>query len=209
MKRIVRLLNMALLLLATGNSQADIILSFDPVAQDVTLGSPVDVALKISGLGSATPPSLSTFDLNISFDPGLLSFTSAAFGDPKLGDQLDVHGLGGNLISSGISSPGVLNVFELSLDSLGDLDTLQAASFTLATLTFNTVGIGSSALGITINSLGDANGAALASVTQNGSVTVSAVPLPAAWLLFASGMLVLVCPAWAKTCNLKRGCRKE
>jgi hypothetical protein len=49
----------------------------------------------ISGLGDGTAPSLSTFDLDISFDPTILAFSTAVFGDPILGDQLDIWGLGG------------------------------------------------------------------------------------------------------------------
>lgn len=185
MKKIIRsLLSTALLLLSTGNSQA-ITLSFDPVAQNMTVGHAVDVALKISGLVDTNSPSLGTYDLDISFDPGVLSFSSASFGDPILGDQLDVLGLGVNPTFAGITSAGVLNLFELSLDFATDLNNLQAGSFTLATLTFDTHGVGTSALGISITSLGDANGDPLTAGVANGSITV---PEPAMLPLLGSGL---------------------
>ena len=79
-------------------SQA-VMLSFDPLSQDVLLGVPVDVELTISGLGNHSPDSLSTFDLDIGFDPTILDFSSVSYGDPLLGDQLDLFGLGFPIIS--------------------------------------------------------------------------------------------------------------
>ena len=73
-------------------------ISLEPLAQTVVLGNPVNVAVRIADLGTpGAPPALSTFDLDISFDPGLLAFSQATFGDPVLGNQLDVLGLGDNL----------------------------------------------------------------------------------------------------------------
>ena len=115
----------ALMSAATGLQAQGVILGFDPVSQSVDLGLPVSVGVVISGLGDATSPSLGAFDIDIQFDPGRLSFGSALFGDPVLGDQLDVLGLGGNPTFAGITSPGVLNLFEVSLDVPADLNALQ------------------------------------------------------------------------------------
>jgi hypothetical protein len=58
--------------------------------------------------------------------------------------------------------------------------------FTLATLTFNGLAAGVSPLSLSVNALGDQNGNALAASLENGSVTVTPVPvLPAAWLLLS------------------------
>src|SRR5438874_1153733 len=65
-----------------------------PTGQSVQLGNPVMVSLMIQGLGDHTAPSLGTFDVNILFDPAILSFSTAVFGDPALGDQLDPLGVG-------------------------------------------------------------------------------------------------------------------
>lgn len=83
----------------------------------------------------------------------------------------------------------MLNLFELSLDTPGDLDLLQAGDFTLATLTFDTLGSGTSVLGIAINALGDANGDPLVAEVANGNITAAVEPsmLP----LFAVGLVAL------------------
>jgi hypothetical protein len=188
-KLIYSVIGSALLLLVSGMSQAATI-GFDPATQTVPTGSSLSVKLGILGLGDGAAPSLSTFDLNIGYDPSLLSFTGVSFGDPVLGDQLDLFSLG-SLTSSDNTTPGTVNVFELSFDSPTDIDTLQAANFTLVTLTFSALSGGISPLSISINALGDANGDPLAATTTSGSVTVTAVPLPAAVWLFGSGLFGL------------------
>lgn len=168
-----------------------ITISFNPVTQAVTAGSSFEVALEISGLITGAAPSLGTFDLNVGFDPAILGFSSALFGDPVLGDQLDVLGLGGNPIAV-IPGSGTVNIFELSLDTADDLNSLQTDSFTLATLTFNALSAGTSSLGISVNALGDANGDPLTTdLLIDGSVTVNggSVPEPAICLLFGLGAL--------------------
>src|SRR5687768_3451479 len=103
-----------------------ITISFDPTAQ--TASGSASVGLRISDLVAGGAPSLGVFDLNVSFDPSIIAFSGATFGDPVLGDQLDLLGFG-SLTSSGSVGPGVINVFELSLDPAATLDLLQEASF--------------------------------------------------------------------------------
>ena len=180
------------MLAATTPRAHTVTLGFDPATQDVGLGSIVDVALRISGLGNATAPSLSMFDIDVSFDSARLSFSSATFGDPVLGDQLDIFDLGGNSTWAGLTGEGNLNLFELSMDSPADLDDYQAASFTLVTLTFNALSAGSSPLELSFSSLGDAYGDPIFAEVIDGNVTV--VPIPATiWLMGSAlfGMLGL------------------
>lgn len=169
-------------------SQAAIILSFNPTVQNVPVGSSVDVALVISGLTDGAAPSLSTFDLDVSFNPAILGFDNATFGDPVLGDQLDLSGMG-SLTSA---TPGVdtVNLFELSFDSPSDLNTLQAGSFTLATLTFNALSIGTSNLEISVNALGDSLGDPLTATIQSGSI--KSIPEPPSLLLVSMGILGMI-----------------
>ena len=134
--------------------------------QPVLTGSSFNVDASISGLGNFMPNSLSIFDLNISYDPSLISFNSAAFGD-----QLDLLELG-SISSSNVASQGVINLFELSIDNPADLDTLQPGAFSLATLSFNAVDIGTSPLEITVLELGDAIGDPITASLRNTSVSV-------------------------------------
>ena len=192
MRKVMISLVCLLSLLAVYPAQAIIIVAITPSNQIVAVGTPVNIALTISGLGDYTAPSLSTFDLDVNFDPTLLTFGSAAFGDPILGDQLDLTGLG-TITDISNPAPGKVNLFELSFDSATDLDTLQAGNFTLATLSFNTLAGGVSPLTIVINALGDASGDPLTATASNGSVTI---PDPTTLMLLMAGLFGML--GWNK-----------
>lgn len=183
MKRISFLtLVFAVLLLSPPAIVKAAMISFDPLTQNVTAGSAANVALLITGLGEGQEPSLGAFDLAVHFDHTIIAFSSLSFGDPALGDQLDLGGVG-SVSGFDAGTPGIVNLFEVSLDSPADLDSLQAGSFILATLAFNGLAPGASSLNISINALGDALGDSLSAEIASGSINV-AVPLPGAvWLL--------------------------
>lgn len=159
-------------------------------SQTVTVGDVATIDLNISGLGGGT--ALGTFDVNVGFNPAIVSFASAAYGDPKLGDQLNLEGLG----TVTMTTPGIgtTELFELSLDSPGVLASSQATAFTLATLDFDTLAKGTSALDLSINSIGDQNGSPLSVTTTGGAISVSGaggtgVPEPATLCLLGLGLL--------------------
>jgi hypothetical protein len=164
-----------------------------PSSQRVGLGGAVEVAVALSGLGDLAAPSLSTYDLELSFDAARLAFEGASFGDPLLGDPLDVLGLG-SVTSVGELSPGRVELFALSLDSPADLERLQRGDFTLATVRFTAVAAGTSAIAVVPIALGDAFGDPLdVERVENGSVAV--VPEPAACAAFAAGLGVIALSA--------------
>lgn len=176
------------ILMTPGMAQA-ISIGFNPVSQSVTTGDTIMTDVVISELGSGVAPSISTYDLDVTFDDSHLSFVSTSFGN-----QLDLFGLG-SITSDTLTGAGVLNIFELSFDLPADLDALQAGSFTLATITFDVLTADSSALGIVINALGDSFGDPLASDVTAGNITstdgVVSVPEPAVALLLLPGLAAL------------------
>lgn len=167
-------------------------ISIAPSSQVVPFGSIATFDLRVSGLGDHTAPSLGTFDLALSFDGAILGFNSFLFGDPSLGDELDLFGLGS--ITSISPAVGSVEIFELSLDSISDLNDLQAPNFILGSFSFSTLAIGSSSLTLIKNALGDASGGALDAILNGGNVDVAAnegVPEPGTILMLISGVSVL------------------
>src|SRR5215470_14685987 len=134
-----------------------ITIGFIPPLQQTSIAESVNVAVMISGLGDAMPPSLGAYDLDVTFDPNILFFKRVIFGDPTFGDQLDLFGLG-SVQAVDSSVLGRVNLFELSLDSPVDLDRLQRGNFILASLGFETISLGATPLSLTINALADSMG---------------------------------------------------
>ncbi len=187
----LRVISMVLVIgLLAGQAWGNMQLSLVPSSQTVGLGSLVDVGIRASGLGGSAPP-LIHFDLNVTFDPTILDFTSATFGDPVLGDQLDLGNPDGNPMSTTVLGDGRVNVSESSWDSPA-LNSSQAGAFILATLRFEAVGLGTSPLAMSTNTLivvyHGTSGDSLyyLSASDTGSATV--IPLPGAVLLGALGL---------------------
>ena len=186
-KRFISRIFLALVLLLAGRAQAAISLGFTaPIQTDNRL----QISLQVSGLADALAPALSTYDVDVHFDPSLLSYSGITFGDPQLGNQLDVFNLGNNPTAVELNGVGILNVFELSLDTPADLNDLQMNNFILATLDFDILNHGSSVLSLNVNVFDDADASALSPAVQSASI--STVPVPsAAWLLL-SGLGVML-----------------
>ena len=144
-----------------------ITLEFTPNSQTTTLNSQISVDLAISGLGAGTEPSLGAFDISLGFDSSVIAFDNAVFGD-----QLDLLGIGSINGTDITIFPPEINLFEISLNSVEALNDLQADSFTLATVTFDAVGIGTSSLTFNDVTLADAFGLPLDADLQPGLITV-------------------------------------
>ncbi len=180
----VLLTTLVLMALVTASESEAIVIGFDPLSQTAAVGSSVDVDLSISGLGDGSAPSLGVFDIDVKFDPAVLAFNAAVYGDQ----------LGFDFGSLQITNPDTdtVNLFELSLDSAATLNALQAPHFVLATLTYDVLGAGVSDLSADVLALGDAEGLPLSADTVDGSITASVVPEPATGILTGLGWLALL-----------------
>ncbi|MDP3288264.1 MAG: PEP-CTERM sorting domain-containing protein, partial [Methyloversatilis sp.] len=78
------------------------------------------------------------------------------------------------------------NIFQSSFDSIEDLIALQPDTFTLATLSFKAISLGSSSLEVFVNAIGDAEGMALP--VELGAGMVTAVPEPQTYALLLAGL---------------------
>ena len=160
--------------LAVGVSQRaqGISLAIQPLDQEVTLGSPVTLSVSISGLGAGISPSLGAFDFDLQYNPAILSLNGVTFGDPSSGDQLaptvpSITGFSNDPVN------GLVNQFEVSLETPSDLDNSQLSSFILTTLSFNALATGSSNIEISNLVMGDSEGDPLfADAVEGGRVLI-------------------------------------
>lgn len=160
---------------------APIPIEFVPSDQTVTLGGQVSVDVVIG----PSVDVVAAYDMFVNWDSSLLSLSSVVFG-PALGGGL----------TDEVPGTGTVNVSELSL--LFDFTGFQDGSpFTAFTLSFNTLGIGTSALTLAgnidgqqspFNFLGGEFGQALQAAPGAGSITITqAVAEPSALLLLILG----------------------
>jgi hypothetical protein len=191
MKKLVFLMILCSIVLAFSTASA-VSLDLLPSSQTVVLGESFSVDLVISGLTAGGSPSLSEFDIDLTFgDPtNILTFDSLEFG-LFLGDPLDAT----ETSTSVLIVPGsFVGLSEDSLLSAAALDALQPSSFSLATLTFIGSNVGTMTIGGDLFELLDTSGSALIHTfgpVGSASITVSPVPEPSTMLLLGSGLIGL------------------
>lgn len=147
--------------------------SIDPFSQPVVAGNSVSFNIIVDFSSTAT--SKGWFDL--SYDPSLLGFSSFIYNVPFTSD---VTTIGVNTATSGL------------IKNIGFVGA-KATSGTLGTVTFSTTDPGTAALN-TVATYGFRNSAdtSFLSMTYNGGTAqISAVPVPAALWLMASGLSAL------------------
>lgn len=162
-------------------------IGFSPASQDVAAGDSFQVDIVISDLGGEI---VSAFDLDVTYDPSILSATAVSFGDLLNGGDPSL-----SFQFSDLSTPGLIDLFDLSLLSDSELSAIQPDLFTLATLSFDTLSPGTSSLSFTFDAFNDIKGLnaqVLPLEVGTGSVTVTAsVPEPGTLLLLSIGLLGL------------------
>ncbi len=161
------------------------IVEIAPATQTATVGGTASIDIIVDGLAAGGPDSLGAFELNLSYDPAVLTFDAVLFGS-LLGDE----SLGESIRITDDTTPGLLRLAEVSLLTPIELDVLQPASFTLATVAFIGASLGHSVLNLSGVVLSDSLGTSIpvsGTVPANGaSVHVTAIPEPtgcAVWLL--------------------------
>ena len=173
-------------------------IDFIPVSQETSLGHQVSVDVVIFGL-DAIGEIVSAFDLDVTYDDTILRATDVLFG-PSLGVPFGSDPFDPALAavtSFDTSLPGVVDFAELSFLLDDPLHALQGDGFTLASLTFESVGLGTSPLGFVLDDFNQVVGrsAALLDIgagTGHVTVVAAAVPAPS-----TGGLLVVGLIAWA------------
>jgi len=163
-------------------------IGFAPGTQGVALGDAAQVDLVFSDLGGEI---ISAYDLDLTYDPTVLAATGVTF-STALGDELFFESF--NAVD--LSSPGVVDLAQLSLLSDADLAALQPGdSVAVATLYFDAIGAGTAEFGFVFDEFNDVKGlggGVLPIVEEPGSITVGSpteapIPEPSAALLFVAG----------------------
>lgn len=189
MKTLLRLFSIVCIA-ASFNANA---ISIDLIADNnaINLGNSVEVQVRISGLDGST--ALGVYDVNFNYDASLFSLGDINRGDSLQGNQLDLSGFGS--LQDSIGGSGWLNLFELSFDTVTDLENYQAGEFTLFSILLNAIAIGSGDFSLTANALGDAYGNNVALDSINGTrinINTISVPEPSSLLLLIGMLAILV-----------------
>jgi len=161
-------------------------LIFDPTAQTVDLGNQATVDVIASGLSDGQ--FIGAFDVTVGYDDNILDIADVAFSN-ALGDPGLFEALPGTT-----DLPGSINANNTSL--LFDLSGVQSppADLTLFSLTFNTIGLGTSPLSFDFGLFSDDFGFSYSNGQfGTGAITVEGqvIPEPGTWLLMASGLALL------------------
>lgn len=175
-------------------ASADLTLSLTPANQTAGLGQWITYDLVVSGLKSSSDyngPALGAFSITLDYNSSI-----AAAGNVSFGTKLSNTGPDYQLFDT--STAGQIYLSEFSYDDAQTLQNSQSSSFTLATITLQGVGVGSTTLTFDRSgtSLSDESANTLDLVTATGG-NLTVVPEPSfagfGGLMAALGVAVM---AW-------------
>lgn len=175
----------ALLLGSGGVALADTV-DFNPGTSDVKVGDTIFVDI----VGDFTEPGLAGGNIDLGFNNEILTIDSVEVNSTLFAFDPDGGG------------PAIGNVWPdifFDVDTIINEDPPATGTFTIATITLTAIAEGTSSLMILGGSNFFSTTAALSPTLFDGTVNVSAVPIPAAVWLFGSGLLGLVGLARRKT----------
>ena len=190
MKRLVQIV--CLIVACCGSVFAGTI-SLQPHVTTLTLGSPLTVDVNVSGLTD-----LYAFQFDIGFNPAVFSASSVTEG--ALFNSIGVFFSPGFIDNTG----GTITFIG---DSLSGPGPGVSADGTLATITFNSIGVGSSSIDLANIILLDSNLADIAATASGTTVRVadSSSPEPGSWLLVGGAVVLLFRRAAKKGVRLGGG----
>lgn len=172
-------------------------LEISPSVQTVNFGNQAVVDIFATGLGNGSAPAIAGFDFTLFFDSSILSPVSVAFssrlGDPNnSSESLNFN----QYVLAGPTVIGIQlqNLSLLDGTTLFALQTAGSSGFSLATITFDTIATGTSALSFFVGSSSDESYNDLNLTGGTGSIDVttgggSAVPEPATYVMSGVGLL--------------------
>lgn len=124
-----------------------------PATLAPSAGSQFSVDLVVSGLSGTPPGVVSVYDVDVGFNPSVVQYVSSAS-----------SGALGSSLFFDTSSPGSVNLLELSFEADAMLSSLQSSPLHLATMIFDALAAGTAPMSLSINALGGGLG-------QNGFAT--------------------------------------
>ncbi len=194
MKNTIKIISGLLLSVMFASSVNATLFSIELDQTDFNVGQTLTANLVVSDIEKDSigfTSLIADFELDLMFDNSLLSFDSLSFGE-KLGDGLD------SLQLDNVTASGILNIFELSYLLYDELLVLQdgISKFTLASINFDIINVGSGLFSLNNIAAGNDIGTALTDIQSNSTsfITTSgatAIPEPTSVALILVGLMLV------------------
>lgn len=166
MRNVTKVMSRAVLSALLANSAQAFELSISPPNQAAAVNSPVNADVLVSDLGNGTAPSVGAYDINVNFDPNVLSYQSFNFGTQLGGPANSVQ-------STSQPTGGTINLALVSLLRADLLNQSQPGTFALGNLLFTAKAPGASSLSFGNITFADAEGNNLVVLRTNNGIVLT------------------------------------